>query len=305
MTMLLGKDFLDLGKQGKSAGWRYGLGLVAVFIIWFLGSTLTLLPILFMRVFQAGSDRNAFSNEMFSLKDLNDHIPAVTMFVGVSGGFFFLILGLWFVVRFFLGRSFFTLITPYARINWKRCTQGAVVWLLLSGLGSLVEALIYPGRYQYTLRLPEMLIFLPVALLLTPIQTTAEELLVRGYLTQMTGKFTRRFFLPLILPSLVFMLLHAANLEVATGWGWMFAFYFSFGALLSFLTLKENNLELALGIHTANNLFAFLFANYIGASILSPSFFTVQTLDVVYGFISFLIQALLLYLIFFVIPGMV
>ena len=299
---MVGKDFLDLELRGKSAWWRYFLGLALSITIWVLGSTLAILPVLFIRAYQTGSDGTPFTGDLFSLNDLNAHIPAAIMFTGVVAGFIFLILGLWLSLTFLHGRSLQTLVTPYQRIHWKRIAQGALAWFLLASLGSGVEALLYPGRYQFTLKLPEMLVFLPVALLLTPLQTSAEELLVRGYIAQITGKISRRFLLPVILPSLVFMLLHVSNLEVSAGWGWMFAFYFSFGALLSWLTFKDNTLELALGIHAANNLFAFLFANYNGASVISPSFFTVQTMDVTYGFFAFIIQAVILYLLFFVIP---
>jgi len=280
-----GNAFLDLGLLGKSARWRYLLGLILSLTVWIFGSTLTMLPVLLMRSLQITGEDPLAVNGLFSLNDLNTHIPAVLMFAAVTAGFIFLILGLWLALRVFHGRSLQTLVTPHRRINWMRAGQGALIWLLLSVLGSLVEALLYPGRYQFTFRVSEMALFLPAALVLTPIQSSAEELLVRGYMAQMTGKITRRFMLPLLLPSLVFMLLHAANLEVGSGWGWMFAFYFGFGALLSWITFKDNGLELALGIHTANNLFAFLFANYNGASVVSPSFFTVQTLDVTYGFL--------------------
>ena len=300
--MPAGKDFLDLGKQGLAARWRYGLGLIVVMMVWLFGSALAFFPILVMRFFQIRTNETPFSKDIYSLNDLNKHIPAVIMFAGITAGFFFLILGLGLVLKVLHARSLTSLITPYPRFNWRRFALGVALWLLLSALGSLFEALLYPGRYQYALNLPDLLVVLPVALVMTPIQTTAEELLVRGYLAQMTGRFTRRFLLPLIAPSLIFMALHAGNLEVRSGWGWMFAFYFGFGALLSFMTLKDNTLELALGVHAANNLFAFLFANYVGGSIISPSFFTVQTLDVTYGFIAFLIQALLLCLVLFVLP---
>jgi hypothetical protein len=94
MTMP-GKDFLDLGLQGKSSWRRYLLGLALAVVIWIFGSILTILPVLFMRAFQASKTDTSFTNDLFSLSDLNTHIPAVLMFVAVTAGFIFLILGLW------------------------------------------------------------------------------------------------------------------------------------------------------------------------------------------------------------------
>jgi hypothetical protein len=58
-------------------------------------------------------------------------------------------------------------------------------------------------------------------------------------------------------------------------------------------------MELALGMHAANNLFAGVFANYEITALPSPSLFTVQFLDPVYSLISLIVGMIVFYVIFF------
>jgi hypothetical protein len=71
------------------------------------------------------------------------------------------------------------------------------------------------------------------------------------------------------------------------------------GFFLTLITLQDNGMELALGMHTANNLFAALFANYTVTALPSPSVFTVQVLDAVYSIVSLMIGMILFYIVFF------
>jgi hypothetical protein len=75
--------------------------------------------------------------------------------------------------------------------------------------------------------------------------------------------------------------------------------YFVMGFFLSLITLQDNGIELALGMHAANNLFAALFANYSITALPSPSLFTIQTLDPVYSLIALVLGLVVFYLIFF------
>jgi MFS superfamily sulfate permease-like transporter len=71
------------------------------------------------------------------------------------------------------------------------------------------------------------------------------------------------------------------------------------GFFLTLITLKDNGMELALGMHAGNNLFSVLFANYTVTALPSPALFTIQTLDPAYGLIALVVGMLVFYLIFF------
>jgi membrane protease YdiL (CAAX protease family) len=138
-----------------------------------------------------------------------------------------------------------------------------------------------------------------VALILIPLQTSAEELFFRGYLLQWMGLRLKNKWLLSLLNGVLFFLPHVANPEMAVDSLLIGLGYFVFGFFLALITLQDDGMELALGIHAANNLFAAIFANYTITALPSPALFTIQTLDPAYGLISLVIGATVFYIVFF------
>jgi uncharacterized protein len=71
------------------------------------------------------------------------------------------------------------------------------------------------------------------------------------------------------------MIPHLPNPELQRG-GILAIYYFIFGAALAALTIRDNGLELPLGIHAANNLMI-LFFNTKDSALPLPSIWQVQT----------------------------
>jgi hypothetical protein len=114
---------------------------------------------------------------------------------------------------------------------------------------------LYPGRCALNTALVENLPLLLVGLLLIPLQTSAEEVFVRGYLLQATGRLTRNPLLLSVMNGVLFTLPHLANPEAA---GQLLAAalsWFTFGVLFTLVTLRSGSLDYALGMHAGNNLF--------------------------------------------------
>jgi len=195
-----------------------------------------------------------------------------TLFASFSG----IWLGVWLAMRFLhrepvahlLGAS-----GPATRSDFARGFLAVVLTSILS------EVLIYLMRpeFEFTdLGWRRWLVYaLPVAVLCL-IQTSAEEILFRGYLTR---NLANRFGSPWIwavLPSLAFIALHVSSVDG----GDVLLIFLSIGSLTVALVLVVHltgNLGAALGMHFGNNLFAFLvvahqaefgaFALFRGASI--------------------------------------
>ena len=65
-------------------------------------------------------------------------------------------------------------------------------------------------------------------------------------------------WLPLILTSIAFGLMHYANPEIAKFGNVVFVFYIGSGLFAGIMTLMDEGIELALGWHAANNMVAAL-----------------------------------------------
>ena len=79
--------------------------------------------------------------------------------------------------------------------------------------------------------------------------------------------------------ALVFTLPHLLNPEVRQAGMLVAASYYTIGFLLAVITLRDGRLDLALGVHAANNLGLALIANYEGSALTGESIFTARELD--------------------------
>ena len=84
----------------------------------------------------------------------------------------------------------------------------------------------------------------------------------------------------LFLSSVLFGLVHSANPEIEKfGYEIMMLYYISAGMLLGIVTLMDNRIELALGIHAATNFTGAVFVGYDGAAIQTDSILTSHSLN--------------------------
>jgi membrane protease YdiL (CAAX protease family) len=102
------------------------------------------------------------------------------------------------------------------------------------------------------------LILLVISIVLIPIQTSCEEYIFRGYLMQGFGNLAKNKWFPLLMTSLIFGFLHYSNPEVSKMGNFILIYYVGTGLFLGIITLMDEGMELALGFHAANNLFAAL-----------------------------------------------
>lgn len=264
--------YLALADEGLSAGWRYLLGIALLAPIWIGGG--------------------AYAYAMAMQLPLGE----ISEFVAINASILMLLIGVVAVTVLLHRRSWRTLVTPSQRVDWRRIAQGAAVWVVLAAFFCLVESLLYPGRYAWSLEFQRWLPFVAAALLLTPLQCAAEELVFRGYLMQAAGRLCRHPVVPALFSSALFTLPHLYNPEVAAyGLAIMAANYFAMGLFLAAVTLRDGRLELAIGAHAGNNLLLILFIHYDDSAFETPAVFTAGALDPVYSLVTLLLGALLFY----------
>jgi len=163
---------------------------------------------------------------------------------------------------------------------------------------SVIESVLFPGSYRLTFNPDTFFVFAAVALCLTPLQAATEELLFRGYAMQGLGLLMTRPAVIAIVSSVIFMLPHLANPEVARHPLLVPPQYLVIGLLFAAVTLKDGRLELAIGMHTANNIFSGLIANYEDSVLTTDALFTTR-FDPVYSLAAVAAVSATAYLIFF------
>lgn len=287
--------YLALASLGKNQWWRYLLGLVLIVIFWQL---LGAIPLGIMVVMLIGDDDPTTDVDLSTLQFTG--VDSLWPYLGINFTLLSMLLGVFLTVRFLHQRHFTSLLTPLSRINWWRILEGFTVFFLLITVATLMEAWSKPQAYQMTFDPKQFLIFLPIALVVTPLQAAAEELLFRGYLMQGLGLWSRRALFPVLGSSLLFMAAHLTNPEVGEDMYLIPLLYLLMGLFLAFITVKSNSLELAIGAHAANNLFAVLIMNYAGSALPAPSLFMADSIDPVASLISFVLVASAFYWVVFV-----
>ena len=171
------------------------------------------------------------------------------------GGFIFLTLGTAVAARLLHDRSLISVLgAPRAVVrDFLRVFQALVV------LGVAVALL--PPYDMGALMTPNLafgtwLVLLPLSLLALLIQTSAEEIIFRGYLQQ---QLAARFSSPLVwvgVPSALFAFGHYLPADAGSNAIFVAAWAGLFGILMADLTARAGNLGPAIAVHFANNLSA-------------------------------------------------
>lgn len=263
-------QYLDLARLGRNDWWRYVAGAAIIAFGW-----LVLGNVPFMLLLVAGLSGPPFD------------------FIAVNLAIFAMLAGLAVTVRLLHRRPLASLIAP-DRVDFRRIARGAAVWAALAAAIAVLENALYPGRYYLSFDVARFPLYLALVLVLTPVQCAVEELVFRGYLMQGLGLVTRRPLLIATLSSLVFTAPHLLNPEVYEhGAAIMAANYFAIGMLLATVTLRDGRLEIAIGLHAANNMFLALVANYEGSALTTQSIFTARELDPVYSLAALVAGAMI------------
>jgi membrane protease YdiL (CAAX protease family) len=261
--------FLDLSLQGRNEWWRYALGVAVIAFSWMV---LGYVP-------------------FFVLADAGLFVPPLD-FIIVNFSIFMMLAGLAFTVKLIHRRPLRSLISPEQRVDWRRIARAAAIWAVLMAVAVTLEHALYPGRYFLSYNPERFFVYVALVLLLTPLQCLTEELVFRGYVMQGLGRLTRRPLAIATVSSMVFVAPHLLNPEVQQhGAAIMAANYFAIGMLLATITLRDGRLELAVGLHAANNVLLGLIANYDGSVLMTESVFTARELDPVYSLATLIVAA--------------
>ena len=247
-------NYIQQAYKGKKEWYHWMLTLFVVFVGWqFVG----VIPL-----FVVASMHSA------SMSELVNSVKDNFMTLGIDNNLFLFLMILMFIfglislfvsVKFIHKRNFTALVTSREFIDWKRFWFGFILWGIIATVVIIFGIFISPENYIWNFEPVPFFTLLAVSFLFLPFQTSFEELLFRGYFMQGIGIIARNRWLPLILTSVCFGLLHAANPEVQKLGSISMVFYIGTGLFYGMTTLMDEGTELSLGLHAVNNIIAAIF----------------------------------------------
>ena len=276
--------------------WKYWIiSILFVFLIW---QGLGFIPSLLACLFLNNYDINGFNcnTENFIISGPS-HIPN---FILAFIPFVLAFVTLFILVTRFHKKPFITVVTGRTFFDMKRMFFAMSIVAIfsiialgiqLSGEPSEVDSLTFnsPGVEFFLLAI--------IAFILVPIQVGIEEIFFRGYILQGLSLLSKSKVFLIISTSCLFSFLHIANPEP---WEYGIFPYLSsvliLAVFMSMIAIFDGGLELAIGYHIMNNLWAFLIINLETSVIPTPSLFTVHIPE--FNLSNLILPSMLQFLIF-------
>jgi membrane protease YdiL (CAAX protease family) len=261
--------FITAPFNGKNSFWRYFTGTVTPFLVSnFIGA----IPLAVVMIVYAGDgvmpERGGMPD--FEAMGINLNLGFVLTVFPFVLAFFTLAL----LIKPLNERSPCTVINGGYRIRWGRIFFSAFVWTVVSALWLFYSIKSDPGSYILNNTSTSLITLAALALTLIPLQAGFEELLFRGYLIQGFAFLSHSRWLPIVVTSLLFGLMHGLNPEVKEyGFLTMVPQYVFFGLVFAVLTMMDDGIELAIGAHTANNAFLSVFVTNNDSALQTPAMY--------------------------------
>lgn len=244
-------NFIQEGYKGKNDWWMYIITLFIVFVATQLGS----LPLAAAALMQVDGDMQKFQSAAetaFLNIGMDSNLYLFLMILSFAFG----LLALYICVTTFHRKKWKNIITTRGKIDWNRFFYGALLWGGFSVVFIFIGMAIHPENFIWNFKPIPFVILLFVSFLFLPFQTSTEEILFRGYFMQGLGLLLKSRWIPLLITSLMFGLLHGANPEIDKLGQEVLIFYVLTGLFFGVVTLLDDGLELAMGMHAINNIIA-------------------------------------------------
>ena len=248
--------YIEQAQKNLIDWWRYVLGVVIAItgvVIFSIPHSVALIAKI--ATGDVDMDMIASGDTAYLMGLFESNLNFIYILFPFTGGLIFL---LFIAVKFLHKQSITNLTTSRSKIDWSRVAFAFILWGVISTAMTMVDIYLSPDDYVFNFEINRFLILAVIAICLVPLQTSFEEYMFRGYLMQGIGNIFRNKWVPLIVTSVAFGLLHIANPEVDKLGNIIMIYYIGTGFFLGILTLMDEGMELALGFHAANNLFTAL-----------------------------------------------
>lgn len=197
------------------------------------------------------------SKSSLSLEELSTYFGKNTFFTLQLIPFSLTLITLLLCYKFIHKKEVFSLFTSRSRFDLKRFSLSFFVWLAVL-MGFLLFKLNQSNstiKWNFSSSF-FMLLLISISFLL--LQCVFEEVFFRSFLLKKLFQGTKNKLVAAIISSLLFGFMHYNNPEIRLLGTWVLIYFVGTGLFLALLTIWDKGLELSIGFHTANNLFASL-----------------------------------------------
>lgn len=242
-------SFIDKAKHGNTSFSSYLLGIVLIISVYLLGSYFLILDLQWN--FGIESFDGVSQKEIVRILGNNRFLAWLIV------PFLFVALFLVIHTKFVHKRTVLSIFSGRENFDWKRVLFSFSLLFSVLSLFLFIQYLSSDSLiFQFDLQKFIPLFF--IAIFLLPIQTSCEELLFRSYILQGIKLRTKKNSIAVLISGIMFGAIHIGNPEIAKIGYHIIVYYMLVGVFLALISLFDNGIELALGYHAANNVFAAL-----------------------------------------------
>lgn len=275
------------GNTGENRWWRYLVMIILIFLAAIFGS----FP--YAAVIAIKAQLNGITIDSSDFGSLSQ--------VGLDKNFGLLLITLSFVaglIAFIIfikplhNRSLKDTLTGRSKFDFNRFFFGAAIWGGLMLTSFIIDYIVNPSDYILQFNLYKFIVLFFVSIIFIGMQASFEEIIFRGYFQQGIALLTKNAWIPLIITSVVFGLMHISNPEVKEfGAGIMLPQYILLGVMLGICVIMDEGLEIVMGIHVINNVLSSLLVTYESSVLQTDAIFKAKIVNPEHALIEGLIMA--------------
>lgn len=285
-------SFFNQALKGQKEWVLYLATIVLVFLAHIIGAIFIFLPAM-IQMSKGVISSDDFNNFLTTTDISILKIPSFVGLICLLMSFVLSMIALWACAKLIHQRLFVSMITSFEQIRWSRIKFSFLVWFSFTLIAEAGLYILNPAIYEFRFDFLTFLPLLLVSIFILPIQTSFEEIMLRGYTLQGMSLWAKWRIIPIILTSLIFAALHLANPEVKEfGLGVMATYYLSVAIFLAVLTVMDEGLELALGVHAATNIYGATMVTFKGSALQTDALFTASEINAPLMLLIFVVSAI-------------
>jgi len=243
--------FVEQGIKPENKFSKYIVGSLLVILASLIGSIPFVIAI-FVKVI---SEHKEIPNKG---EDLMNSIDGNLALFLMLLSFAFALVAFYFVITLFHKQTFLSVTTSRKKVDWKRILFSFALWSIFTIITTVYSFYSSPENFVMNFHPVPFAILFFISIIFIPIQTSTEEYIFRGYLMQGFANLSKNKWIPLVMTSVIFGMMHISNPEVSKMGYIIMVYYIGTGFLLGIMTLMDEGMELALGFHAGNNLISAL-----------------------------------------------